>query len=244
MESSKLRDRTTAHASTVVVLTGTLWGLYWLPVRRLADLGLPSAWGTLAIVACATVLLAPFAVLRTRQLFRAGPAAIASVALGGVGFMFYSVGFTYGRVAIVILLFYLTPVWSTLIARYIMGLHTPRLRIAAIAVGIAGLAVMLGADGTLPIPRGAGEWLALISGILWSVATTGMRVRSTLTPGHAAFVFAAGACLGALILAPFLEPWPAHIALEETAPITGWALMAGGIWWTISMLSLLWAAVL
>jgi len=225
-----------------VILTGTLWGLYWLPVRRVADLGLPGAWGTLAIVACAAVLLAPFALLHPRQLFRADPAALASIALGGVGFMFYSVGFAYGRVAIVILLFYLTPVWSTLIARYVMGWNTPRLRIAAIAVGIAGLAVMLSADGTLPIPRGAGEWLALVSGMFWSIATTGMRARSTPAPAQSAFVFAAGASLGALALAPFLEPWPTHIALDDTAPIIGWALVTGGLWWALSMASLLWAA--
>ncbi len=43
--------RTTALATAFVVGTGTLWGLYWVPVRRLGELGLAGAWGTLAIVA-------------------------------------------------------------------------------------------------------------------------------------------------------------------------------------------------
>ena len=169
------------------------------------------------------------------------PLALASIAVGGVAFMLYSVGFVYGRVAIVILLFFLTPVWSTLIGRYVMGWPTPGLRIASIVVGIAGLAVMLGADGEIPIPRAAGEWLALISGLLWSVATTGIRSRPVVGPAEAAFVFAAGACAGALVLAPVLEPWPATIPVDNIGPTIGWAIAAGGLWWGLSMASLMWA---
>jgi drug/metabolite transporter (DMT)-like permease len=155
--------------------------------------------------------------------------------------MFYSVGFAYGRVAIVILLFYLTPVWSTLIARYVLGWRTPRLRMAAMAVGIAGLGVMLGADGRAPVPREAGEWLGLLSGMCWALATTGIRTRSRLEPAGAAFVFALGACLGTLALAPFLGSPPDWTALDTLAPVLGWAVFAGGLWWALSVASLMWA---
>ncbi len=234
-------DRHTALASLIVIVTGTLWGLYWLPVRRLAELALPGAWGTLAIVAAAALLLAPVAIARRDRLGRADPLALGAVALGGVAFVLYSVGFVYGRVAIIILLFFLTPVWSTLIGRFLMGWSVPRLRLAAIAVGLVGLAVMLGADGAVPVPRGAGEWLALLSGLLWSVATTGMRARPGLAPPEAAFVFAAGATLGALALAPMLEPWPSGLPVAALGPVLGWATLAGGLWWGLSMAGLMWA---
>ncbi|NBB69823.1 MAG: EamA family transporter [Alphaproteobacteria bacterium] len=234
-------DRTTRLASLIVIGTGALWGLYWVPVRRLAELALPGAWGTLAIVASAALLLAPVALVRRRGLTRADPRALASVALGGVAFALYSVGFVYGRVAIIILLFFLTPVWSTLIGRYVMGWRTPRLRIAAIVVGLAGLGLVLGADGDLPLPRGAGEWLALISGLLWSIATTGIRSRLSVRPADAAFVFALGALAGTLVLTPFLEPRPAGVAPEHRVATLGWAIAAGGLWWGLSMASLMWA---
>lgn len=235
------RDRTTLFATLIVVGTGALWGFYWWPVRRLAELALPGAWGTLAITAAATVLLTPEAIRRRRRLACANPVALASVALGGAAFMLYSVGFAYGRVAIVILLFFLTPVWSTLLGRYLMGWKTPRLRLAAMAFGIAGLAVMLSADGQMPVPRSAGEWLALLSGILWSIATTGIKTRPDLKPVEATFVFAAGACLGALALAPLLEPWPVGMTLDNATKALGWALIAGGLWWALSVASLMWA---
>ncbi len=236
-----INKQITFFATSIVVCTGALWGFYWLPVRKLAEIALPGAWGTLAISAAATILLLPLAIRRYRRLASTDPMALASIALGGAAFMLYSVGFAYGRVAIIILLFFLTPVWSTLIGRYVMGWKTPRLRIAAMVLGIAGLAVMLGSDGDMPLPKGFGEWLALISGILWSIATTGIRARSHLEPVESAFVFATGAFLGALLLAPFLEPLPSRNVLENIGQIFGWAFAAGGIWWALSVASLMWA---
>ncbi len=234
-------DRTSLLATLIVAGTGVLWGFYWVPVRRLSESGLPGAWGTVAIVAAAALLLAMPVALRRWRLASADPVALASIALGGAAFVLYSVGFVYGRVAIIILLFFLTPVWSTLIGRFVMGWPTPRLRLAAIVVGIAGLAVMLGANGEAPLPRGAGEWLALLSGILWSVATTGIRARPSPQPVEAAFVFAAGAVAGALALAPFLGGWPPGLSADAALPMLGWAFAAGGLWWGLSVASLMWA---
>ncbi|WP_244313586.1 DMT family transporter [Stappia sediminis] len=238
-----MNERVTLLATAIVVFTGALWGLYWLPVRSLAETGLPGAWGTVAITTAAVLLLSPLAFMRRRQFARSNRVALASIALGGAAFALYSIGFVYGRVAIIILLYFLTPVWSTLIGRYVMGWHTSRLRVLAILVGLAGLSVMLGADGDLPVPQGVGEWMALIAGILWSVATTGMRAKSDLEPVAAAFVFAIGATVSALLLAPFLELWPGGISGEGLAALLGLAFATGGIWWGLSVASLMWATV-
>lgn len=233
--------RITRIASTTVFVTGAFWGLYWLPVRALADLGLAGAWGTGLITAATTVLLSPVAIRNRRALGRANPLALASVALGGAAFALYSVGFLYGRVAIIILLYFLTPVWSTLIGRYVMGWHTPRMRVVAIAVGLAGLVVMLGARGEMPLPRGLGEWMALLAGVLWSVATTGIRIRPDLRPFEAAFVFAVGATVAAVLLATVLGPWPGRAALASPGEALVLALATGGIWWALSVGGLMWA---
>ncbi|MBK1695932.1 DMT family transporter [Rhodovibrio salinarum] len=234
-------SRTTTLATLFVVATGSLWGFYWLPVRRLAELGLSGAWGTLAIVATAAVVLSPCAVRARQRLVHGDPVALAATALGGVAFVLYSTGLVYGRVAIVILLFFLTPVWSTLLARYVMGWTTPWLRLAAIAVGVAGLVCVLSADGGVPMPRGLGDWLGLASGLLWAVATTAIRARGDTGPGETAFVFALGACLCAGVLAPVLEPLPS-VAAAALGPAAGWAVAGGALWWGLSMAALMWAA--
>lgn len=236
-------ERITLRAAAIVVFTGALWGLYWLPVRSLAEEGLAGAWGTVAITLAAAILLSPPAIVRRRLILRSDRVALASIAVGGSAFALYSIGFVYGRVAIVILLYFLTPVWSVLIGRYVLGWRTSRLRVLAILVGLAGLAVMLSADGNLPLPRGAGEWMALSAGVLWSVATTGMRVKSNLEPICAAFVFALGASATGLMLAPILEPWPLGAHGGNLARSLGLAFVTGGIWWGLSIASLMWATV-
>jgi len=228
-------------ASLITLWTGFFWGAYWLPVRALADLGLVGAWGTLAITLAAAGLLFPFAMARRRELAGSNPLALASVALGGAAFALYSVGFLYGRVAIIILLWFLSPVWSTLIGRYVMGWPTPPLRLAAIVVGLVGLAVMLGAGGQVPLPRGAGEWMSLAGGVIWSVSTTGIRAKSNISPIPAALVFAGGAALAALMLAPLLGPLP-RLAADDIAKAVGLALATGGLWWGASVAGLMWAA--
>ncbi|MGM0982423.1 MAG: DMT family transporter [Pseudomonadota bacterium] len=235
-------DQRTFLASAIVLATGVLWGVYWLPVRALGEMGLAGAWGTAAITAATVAILLPAAIRDRRQLVRTPPIVLVSIALGGAAFALYSIGFLYGRVAIIILLWFLSPVWSTLIGRYLMGWPTPGLRIVAIVLGLAGLAIMLGADGTFPLPRGAGEWMSLIGGILWSFSTTGIRARSTLTALPSTFVFALGAAVTALVLAPTLEPLPS-LTSPQVVTMTGLALLTGGLWWGLTLVGLMWAAV-
>ena len=234
------QSRITFIASALVVGSGVLWGFYWLPVRALTQAGLPGACGTLAITAGASILLLPFALRHRQNLRTASPVAIAAVALGGCAFALYSIGFVYGRVAIIILLFFLTPVWSTLIGRYVFGWHTPPMRVAAIIVGLIGLAIMLSANGVWPIPRNTGEWMALVSGILWSIGSTGMRTKSTLEPVAAAFLFALGAAITSLMIALVLAPFP---NLASYSAISAIALGTGGLWWGITIVGLMWATV-
>jgi drug/metabolite transporter (DMT)-like permease len=237
------QERSNAIATLVVAGFGLLWGFYWVPVRAMVDHGLPGAWGTVLSTLSAAVVLAPLVVPRWRVLLRADKVGLLSVAAGGAAFTLYSIGLVYGRVAIIILLYFLTPVWSVLIARYVMGWHTPALRIVAIFIGIAGLLVMLSAGGTLPMPRGVGEWMSLIAGILWAVGTTGIRVRSDLGVIPATFVFAIGATLAGLALAPFFEPFPALSLRDSGAGLKALVLATGVVWWGLSLAALMWATL-
>ncbi|WP_194098016.1 DMT family transporter [Marivivens aquimaris] len=233
------QTKTIRLATVIVTLTGVLWGLYWMPVRAMDGLGLLGAWGTLAITVAAAVILLPFAIRHAAELRRADGWAIASLLFGGAAFAMYSISLVDGRVAIIILLYFLTPVWSTLIARFVFGEETTLTRLLAIIAGIAGLGVFLSADGTIPYPRSWGEWMALISGMMWAVATTGMKYRPSVKPLPAAFVFACGAAGTSLFFA-LLSGAPDFSGLY-IAPVIGTAILAGGLWWGASLSSLMWA---
>ena len=233
---------TPALASAIVLITGIFWGVYWLPVRAIADLGLDGAWGTGAITLAAALFLLPVVLARANTLRSANVIGMASIALGGAAFALYSIGFLYGKVALVVLLWFFSPVWSVLIAKYLLRWHVPKLRLVAIAVGLAGLFIMLGGDGGLPVPGSLGEWMAFIGGLIWALATAGMRLKSDVPPLPAAFLFAIGATITSFAFAPFLEPLPT-IALSDLPLLSAQVLLTGGLWWGASIAALMWATL-
>lgn len=233
---------TTFFASAIVLITGVFWGVYWFPVREIARLGLDGAWGTGAITLAAVLVLLPFVAGTTGAFRDTGGAGLLSIALGGAAFALYSIGFLYGKVALVVLLWFFSPVWSVLIAKYVLRWHVPRLRLIAIAVGLVGLVIMLGGEGDVPVPRSLGEWMAFIGGLIWAGATAGMRLKSRVPPVPAAFLFAIGATVTSFAIAPFLEALPT-VALDELPSIGITVLVTGGLWWGVTIAALMWAAL-
>jgi drug/metabolite transporter (DMT)-like permease len=229
-------------ASVIVLCVGVFWGVYWVPVRAIAALGLDGAWGTGAITLAAMLFLLPFVAGKTHLVRDTGLVGVVSITLGGAAFALYSIGFLYGKVALVVLLWFFSPVWSVLIAKFILRWQVPKLRLVAIGVGLAGLFIMLGGEGSVPVPRSLGEWMAFIGGLIWAGATAGMRLKSRVPPLPAAFVFALGATLTSFAVAPFLEPLPA-IAGEDAVWVGITVLATGGLWWGLSIAGLMWAAI-
>jgi drug/metabolite transporter (DMT)-like permease len=229
-------------ASVIVLCVGVFWGVYWMPVRAIAALGLDGAWGTGAITLAAMLFLLPFVAGKTHLFRDTGLVGVVSIALGGAAFALYSIGFLYGKVALVVLLWFFSPVWSVLIAKFVLRWQVPILRLIAIGVGLAGLFVMLGGEGSVPVPRSLGEWMAFVGGLVWAAATAGMRLKSRVPPLPAAFIFASGATLTSLAFAPFLEPLPT-IAGEDAVWVGITVLATGGLWWGLSIAGLMWATI-
>jgi len=229
-------------ASVIVLCVGVFWGVYWVPVRAIAELGLDGAWGTGAITLAAMLFLLPFLSGKTHVFRDTGIVGVVSIALGGAAFALYSIGFLYGKVALVVLLWFFSPVWSVLIAKFVLRWQVPKLRLIAIGVGLAGLVIMLGGEGVVPVPRSPGEWMAFIGGLIWAGATAGMRLKSRVPPLPAAFIFALGATLTSFAFAPFLEPLPT-IEAADAAWIGITVLATGGLWWGLSIAALMWATL-
>lgn len=231
-------------ASLSVLAVGALWGLYWLPLRQLEHVASAGPWATAAVTLVALVGLTPVAWLRRERLRGAGVPALVSTALGGASFVLYSNGLLYGQVAVVILMFYLTPLWSTLIARLWLGWRVPWWRYGALVVGLGGIALVLrGSSGELPLPHRLGDWLGLASGVAWSIASTGMYLHSRTAPAETNFVFCAGATVAALMLALIIGGGETpSVALDGRTAAAGWSILIGLGWWAGSLTLLMRAA--
>src|SRR5699024_4449494 len=126
----------------------------------------------------------------------------------------------------------------------VLGWPTSGRRYGAIICGLAGIALVLyGTYGDLPIPHTLGDWLGVLSGILWTVASTGIYTHSRTSPFATNFFFCLGAAVTALILAlalggthlPQLSP-------ASYAEAAGWTLLIGVLWWALALAALMWRA--
>lgn len=227
MTSALLRARPDLLPTLAVALSGALWGLFWIPMRLAEEGGLPGGWGAAVFFLPAVAVLIPVAFRRRGALRAGGLGLIVTGFLTGSAFAFYAVSLAYTDVVRSILLFYLTPIWSTILGRFLLGERVTATRVAALVLGLAGLAVILGAEDGFPWPRNAGDWLALAAGIGWAYGS--LRVYQDegspgLGPGVFEQVFVFLACgwvvtLAVLLLLPGGAPAPPLSALSSEAAI-------------------------
>ena len=225
--------RAATLAPSVAILVSTLfWGTLWIPLRQLNEAGLGGPWATAAGFTVPLLALLPFGLIRWRPIVAGGwPLAQAGFLMAAC-IALYAEALLRGHVARVILLFYLTPVWSTLLARAYLGDRITGTRLVTITFGLVGMFIVFGIGSGVPIPRTDAEWMGLLSGILWGGSMVYLRC---LTPHPSEFdkVFVQFLFLGVLFvlftLVPGGRPWTAP-SREIFLRSASWLLVFGLIW--------------
>ena len=98
------------------------------------------------------------------------PALFIGFALG-VSMLAYATAFLYTDVLRVVLFFYLTPVWSTILGIVFLHETLSTQRVIAIFVGFFGLALILYEGESFGFSLNIGDILGLLAGFLWSVGS-------------------------------------------------------------------------
>ena len=229
----------TRVASVAVALCGAVWGVYWLPLRHLHELGLYSAWATAAFFIAALPPAVLLGFLARREIAAQLRTFLWLAFLNGLVFNLYSNAYAGTSVFNVLFLFYLSPIWSILIARFWFGERIGLARIACVVAGLGGLVLMLSKDGDWPLPRNLADWMAIASGVLWAIVA--IRVRKSAKLGAAANSVAF--FLGGLVLAvPFALVLSSDQIPTPQAIGAAWPLVAAIAWlaWLPSQFLLFW----
>jgi drug/metabolite transporter (DMT)-like permease len=224
--------------AAAVALSASLWGLWWLPLRALADAGLTGPALNAALYGIASVVLLPWYWRRRARLAAGGWLLLGAGGLFGAALVSWNLALILGEVVRVTLLFYLAPVWATLLGVALLREPVGPLRVVSVVLGLAGAAVLLGfADGP-PLPRSPGDWLGLAAGVLFALSVTLVRKGEATSGLELTLVsFAAAALLSLLLL--LVAPQPgAPVALSVLA----WAALAALAWLLPCTWLLLWGA--
>tara|TARA_B100001059_G_scaffold58239_1_gene53535 strand:- start:780 stop:1691 length:912 start_codon:yes stop_codon:yes gene_type:complete len=166
---------TIALARFACLYAGAIWGIFWIPVRAINDAEIHGLWSSAIWFAVPTALLFPLVVLRFKSIKAGGLSLQITAFLSGVALLCYTLAFLYTDVVRAMLLYYLTPVWSTLLAAAILREAITWQRVVAIILAIIGMLVIFGLGLSFPIPRNIGDWLGILSGFVWAIAIVRIR---------------------------------------------------------------------
>jgi drug/metabolite transporter (DMT)-like permease len=214
--SARRAERASAWAPAALVFNAFVWGTSWWPLRHLQAHGLHPLWATALVFALACFTIAAVRPKAVGQLLHT-PALWLLVVAAGCTNAAFNWAIVIGDVVRVVLLFYLMPLWTVLLARAVLGERQTRRAALRVALGIAGAAIVLWPEGqgsaigsgavstveALPVPRSLADWLGVVGGFSFA-CNNGLLRREASRPeeGRSLAMFAGGAIVaGALALA-------------------------------------------
>jgi len=206
-----------------LVYAASLWGLVWYPYRLLNDAGVG---GIASSFLSYTVPLILFGWLHLRELRRSRSQwmwlAVLGLAAGWTN-LAYVLGVLQGEVVRVLLLFYLSPLWTVLFSRILLGEKLNRAGGMIMALSLGGAMVMLWRpEGGLPLPTNRGEWLGLSAGVMFALSNVISRHLSGVSEGSKAVYVWSG--VSVLTLTGLLL-YPAELDFVEQAGWDVWLLL-------------------
>jgi drug/metabolite transporter (DMT)-like permease len=212
-----------------LVLNAFVWGISWWPFRELQAHGVHPLWATAGIY---LVSLALLLALRPDSLrhFAVQPLLWVLLAAAGLTNVGFNWAVTIGDVVRVVLLFYLMPAWTVVLAWPLLGERPTAPALARLALAMAGVVVVLKtADSAWPVPESAADALALLGGFSFALTNILLRkLHSVPAAPRILAMFAGGALLaaGAGLLGGAWGAVP-----TPPAPQLAWA----GIWLVLSL---------
>ena len=140
--------------------------------------------------------------------------------------MFYANSFLLTDVVRALLMFYLVPVWGTLLELLVLRRRVALVRALTLALALGGVWLVFGADGGWPLPRNSGDWLGLLGGMIVALGLARMNTvqpEGVFAPLFAYFLYGALVAMGmSVVLSGEFGPPPAGDAVVRLLP---WLLL-------------------
>jgi drug/metabolite transporter (DMT)-like permease len=213
-------------AVSALLLNAFIWGVSWWPFRYLESQGLHALWSTVLVYVAALVVVLLWRPLAWREPLR-HPGLWLLFAASGLTNVGFNWAVTTGDVVRVVLLFYLMPAWSVLLAWPLLGERPDRASLLRLLLALAGVVIVLKSpDSPWPVPQSGADGLALAGGMCFALTNIMLRkLGHTPSEGRMFAMFAGGMVMAAIaglvgmaagvVNAPALQApgWPVALGL-------------------------------
>ena len=207
-----------------LLFASTLWGLIWYPLRLLENNGMNGLWAS-ALMYCGTLIVAIPVLYKGWREWLTHPWLFffMAIATGWTNIAFI-LAVLEGNVVRVLLLFYLSPLWATLLGVFFLGEYLSRRALGILGIAMVGAVIMLWHESLgFPAPKDTADWLALSAGIAFAITNVLIHKLNDAT----VMVKTATGWLGVLFLAFILIIFTQQKLAVSTEVIAGaWILGA------------------
>ena len=208
-----------------LLFNALVWGVSWWPFRQLNALGLHSLWATGFAFALSTVLVSLWRPSAWPALLQR-PQLLWMVLAAGITNAAFNWGVMIGEVVRVVLLFYLMPVWSLLLARWLLREPVTGAALVRIGLAIGGAAIVLWQPGAgMPLPESLADWLGIVGGASFALVNVLVR-RHRDDPDEAR---ALAMFVGGFVVAIAMAASLASLGTIDVPPAPAWPWIAGNV---------------
>jgi len=219
-----------------LLVTASLWGLIWYPLRLLDVQGLDGLWAAFVSYGAAALVGLPW-LRRGLPAWRENGWLLALMALSaGWCNVAFVLAIIDGTVVRVLLLFYLSPLWALVLAWTLLGEHPGKQGLLVFVLALCGAVAMLW-DPTigLPWPRDNADWLAVSSGMAFAFSNVMIRKMCAVPLS----VKALANWLGVVLVAGCWMLLIGHAVPSVGAGVWLWAVLLGWFGFVIMTVSVI-----
>ena len=167
--------------SLIIVVSSCAWGLYWLPLRSIEQSGIVGSWSLVFVNACPLIILVPLIFFNLDKLKKYPKPIFFAGIMIGAAFTFYANGLVQTSVIRATLLFYLSPIWSTIIGIIWLNERLTIARVISIIVALIGLILLLyDFRNQETVMLNFGDFSSILSGLFWALGASILKKWSKL----------------------------------------------------------------
>ncbi len=211
------------------------WGVIWYPYRLMNEAGISGLAASFYTYGIAIILASVFSFNYWRHRQKISPSILWLSMVAGWTNIAYVLAIIDGEVMRVMLLFYLSPIWTMILAHFWLKERTHLKGVAIILLALFGALVMLFDFSNvetkyttetwfdiLPIPKKSWEWIALSSGFGFALTNVMTRKSSHLSIHEKSFAVWIGVfVMSFLMMLTLNQPIPTL----EIFSFTQWLVM-------------------
>ena len=180
-----------------------VWGIIWYPYRLMANAGVSGIYSSFYVFILTIAIALPYFFITKKKVPISSKDFWLLALVAGYTNISYVLAVIDGEVVRVMLLFYLSPVWTIFLAHFMLNEDTQKRHYIAVFISLIGAFIMFWEPGYLIHLDSRSDWLALSSGLGFAITNVMTRKHEHMTVNQKALAIWLGVIVVAMICIMF-----------------------------------------